>query len=74
MSTPDPVTPPVGEELHLPGGSIQPLLVTLGLVLLLLGLVGMWPISVLGTLLLVAASASWIAGARRELDQLPPGH
>mgnify|MGYP006883724361 CR=1 FL=1 len=29
--------PPVGEELHIPGPSVQPALATFGLVLLLLG-------------------------------------
>jgi hypothetical protein len=67
-------TPPVGEQLHIPGGSIQPALATFGLVLLLLGLVGMWPISVLGTLILLAAVISWIGAARREFNELPPGH
>lgn len=66
--------PPVGEELHLPGPSIQPVLVAVGLVLLLLGLVDMWPVSVIGLLLLLAAAVSWIGSARRELRALPPGH
>lgn len=67
-------TPPVGEELHLPGPSLQPALATVGLVLLLLGLVDMWPVAVLGLLLLLAATISWIGAARREFRELPPGH
>lgn len=74
MSAPETTPPPVGEELHLPGPSIQPVLVTVGLVMLLLGLIEMWPVAVLGTLLLVAATVSWIRAARRELLELPPGH
>lgn len=74
MTPADQSAPPVGEELHIPGPSVQPALVTVGLVMLLLGLVDMRPVAVLGTLLLVAASASWIAAARRELDELPRGH
>lgn len=67
-------TPPVGEELHIPGPSIQPALAAVGLVLLLLGLVDMWPVAVIGLLLLLGATVSWIAAARRELRELPPGH
>lgn len=67
-------TPPVGEELHLPGPSIQPVLATVGLVLLLLGLVDMWPVSAIGLVLLLAATVSWIGAARREFRELPPGH
>ena len=37
MSPFDPEVPPPGEEIHLPGGSIQPVLLTLGLTV---GLVG----------------------------------
>jgi hypothetical protein len=66
--------PPVGEELHLPGPSIQPVLVTFGLTLVLLGIVEMWPVAVIGFVLLAAATWSWIAAARRELRELPPGH
>ncbi len=66
--------PPVGEELHIPGPSVQPALATFGLVLLLLGLVDLWPVSVIGLLILVGATVSWIGAARHEFGELPPGH
>jgi hypothetical protein len=66
--------PPVGEELHIPGPSIQPAIATFGLVLLLLGLVDKWPVAILGLLILLGASVSWIAAAAREFRELPPGH
>jgi len=66
--------PPVGEELHIPGPSVQPAIATFGLVLLLLGLVDMWPVAILGLLILLGASVSWIAAAAREFRELPPGH
>ncbi len=74
MSPSETPAPPVGEELHLPGPSLQPALIAVSLVMLLLGLVEMWPVALLGVLLLVAASVSWIRAARRELLELPPGH
>ena len=74
MSHPERDTPPVGEELHIPGPSIQPALATFGLFLLLLGLVGIWPLSILGLLILLAAVVSWIGAAAREFRELPPGH
>jgi hypothetical protein len=74
MSVHESPAPPVGEELHMPGPSIQPPLVAVGLVMLLLGLIEAWPIAVLGVLLLVAATVSWIRAARRELLELPPAH
>jgi hypothetical protein len=66
--------PPVGEELHIPGPSIQPAIATFGLVLLLLGIVDKWPVAILGLLILLGASVSWIAAAAREFRELPPGH
>ena len=66
--------PPVGEELHIPGPSVQPAIATFGLVLLLLGLVDKWPVAILGLLILLGASVSWIAAAAREFRELPPGH
>lgn len=66
--------PPVGEELHIPGPSVQPVIATFGLVLLLLGLVDLWPVSVIGLLILLGAAVSWIGAARHEFRELPPGH
>ena len=66
--------PPVGEELHIPGPSVQPAVATFGLVLLLLGLVDKWAVSIVGLLILLAASISWIRAAHREFGHLPPGH
>lgn len=66
--------PPVGEELHIPGPSVQPAVATFGLVLLLLGIVDKWPVAILGLLILLGASVSWIAAAAREFRELPPGH
>src|SRR3954453_5031978 len=34
----DPEIPPVGEELHLPGGSVQPFLLTIGITCFIVGL------------------------------------
>ena len=42
MSGLEPTTPPVGEELHLPGPAIAPVLVAVGLVLLLLAASVSW--------------------------------
>ena len=33
---------PAGEKIRLPGGSLQPVLIAVGLSLLLIGVLGMW--------------------------------
>ena len=74
MSPLDRPVPPAGEELHIPGGSIQPLLLTLGITIALLG-VTMSPILLIGGLVLVVAVLfAWIREAKAEYDHLPLDH
>ena len=74
MSPLDRPVPPAGEELHIPGGSIQPLLLTLGITVALLG-VTMSPILLIGGLVLVVAVLfAWIREARAEYEHLPLDH
>jgi len=65
---------PAGEKIRLPGGSLQPVLVAVGLSLLLIGVLGMWYLSVIGLLIMVAAIYGWIRDAIRENRELPSGH
>jgi hypothetical protein len=71
MSPVDPEIPPVGEEIHLPGGSIQPLLLTIGITVALVGVTTSIVMVIAGGLLALATIVRWIADARRELDELP---
>ena len=67
-------TPPVGEEIHLPGPSIQPFLVGIGLTLMVVGLTIGWWMSILGLILFVSTSVAWIRGTRRDIEDLPEDH
>jgi hypothetical protein len=71
MSPLDPEIPPAGEEIHLPGPSIQPLLLTVGITMGLLGVTIFFPFVIVGVLLALAVIVSWIRGARRDIDELP---
>lgn len=66
--------PPAGEEIHLPGGSIQPLLLTVGITMLLVGITVNDILLVAGIVLSVATIARWIYDAKREFDHLPSDH
>ena len=66
--------PPVGEEIHLPGGSLQPIAVTVGVTLALLGLTTFIILTWVGLVILVWAVVLWIRDARREMDELPLEH
>ena len=65
---------PAGEQLHMPAPSVLPLLVTLALTLLLLGLTSSVFVVIAAVVLLLWFIGLWIAGARREHVSLPAHH
>jgi hypothetical protein len=70
----DPEIPPVGEEVHLPGPSLLPLLTAVGITLALVGITTMIELTVIGVILTVWCVARWIKDTRREIDELPLEH
>jgi hypothetical protein len=70
----DPEIPPAGEEIHLPGGSIQPLLLTIGITMALLGITLGLPLLIAGLVLTVWVIVRWIADTRRDIAELPLHH
>jgi hypothetical protein len=66
--------PPAGEEIHLPGGSLQPIAVTVGITLALLGLTTFTILIWVGLIVLVWAVVLWVRDARREMEDLPLEH
>jgi hypothetical protein len=66
--------PPAGEEIHLPGGSLQPIAVTAGITLALLGLTTFTILVWVGLLVILWAVVLWIRDARREMADLPLEH
>jgi len=74
MSGIDPDVPPAGEEIHPPGPSLQPLLLTVGITLALLGVTTSIPMVIAGVILSVWVIVRWIADTRREMNELPLEH
>jgi hypothetical protein len=74
MSPLDPPVPPVGEEIHLPGPSLQPLLLAFGITLSLLGITMGLFVSISGLVLSVWVIIRWIADTRRDINALPAEH
>jgi len=66
-----PAVPPVGEEIHLPGPSVQPLLVAVGTTIALVGLTMSWIAVAVGCVIVVGTVARWIGDTRREMAELP---
>ena len=71
MSPLDPEVPPVGEEIHLPGPSILPILTAVGITLALVGITTFIEFTVAGLLLTIGCIYRWIKDTRREVDELP---
>ncbi len=66
--------PPAGEGIHLPGPSIQPLLLCLGVTVALIGVTTSLVVAVAGALLALGVLVRWVRDARRELEELPLEH
>ena len=66
--------PPVGEEIHLPGPSLQPLLLTVGVTAMLIGVTSGLFLLIAGAILTLATLFVWIRDARREFAHLPSEH
>jgi len=71
MSPLDRPTPPAGEEIHLPEGSIQPLLLAFFITVALVGVTFAVPLSVAGAIGALWVSVRWVRDARHELAELP---
>jgi Cytochrome c oxidase subunit IV len=70
----DPNIPPVGEEIHLPPGSVQPLLLTVGITIALVGVTFSIWLVIAGGILALWTLLRWISDARHEMAELPLHH
>jgi hypothetical protein len=71
MSSLDPEVPPTGEEVHLPGPSLLPLLTAVGITLTLIGITTYIELTVVGLILTVVVLLRWVRDTRRDIDEMP---
>lgn len=74
MTNPDQTPPPAGEEIHLPGPSLLPILNAAGITLALVGITLGWVLLVSGLALFLVTTVLWIVSTRRDIAELPPDH
>ena len=74
VSPPDREIPPAGEEIHLPEGSLQPVLLAFFLTVALVGVTTTWILSIFGGIGAIWVIIRWIRDARHELSELPAHH
>jgi hypothetical protein len=70
----EPEVPPTGEEVHLPGSTILPLLMAVGITLAVVGITTSLIMVIGGGVLTIVCAARWIMDTRREIDELPLDH
>ena len=66
--------PPVGEEIHLPGPTLLPLWMAVGITLGVIGITINVIFSIIGSIIVVICLVRWIRGTRRDMDELPVEH
>ncbi len=66
--------PPAGEQIHLPGSSMQPVLLAVGITLALVGVTLSILLVVAGALLSLIVTVRWIQDTRRDIAELPLDH
>jgi hypothetical protein len=66
--------PPAGEEIHLPGPSILPLVTAIGITLIVIGTTIDWIWSAVGGVIFLIAAIRWIRDVRRDVAALPEEH
>jgi hypothetical protein len=71
VSALEPDVPPVGEEVHLPGPTILPVLTGVGITLALVGVTTFIVLTFIGGLLTIACVVRWIKDTRHDIDELP---
>jgi hypothetical protein len=68
-----PEVPPTGDEIHLPGSSIVPLLTAVGITMTIVGLTTFIEVTIAGIVITLWCIIRWIRDTRRDVDELPLG-
>jgi hypothetical protein len=63
--------PPLGDEIHLPGPSLVPLVNAFGVALALIGLALTLTLTYIGLAIFLVSTVRWVRTTRRDIDALP---
>jgi hypothetical protein len=75
VSDADPDTPPpVGEEIHLPGETVLPIVCAAAITLTIIGTTINLILSGIGLVVFVITVTMWIRDTRRDISELPEDH
>ena len=74
MSDIEQQAPPVGEEIHLPGPSMLPVVMAVGITLAVIGTTIDWLWSIIGVIIFIITLVMWVRDTRRDISELPEEH
>jgi Cytochrome c oxidase subunit IV len=66
--------PPVGEQIHMPGPSVLPLINAAGLAFAIISITISWWLVGFGGLIFIVTAIKWIGDTRRGIAELPLEH
>jgi hypothetical protein len=66
--------PPSGEEIHLPGPTLLPFAMAIGITLMVIGTTISWYISIVGLIIFLVTLVRWVRDTRRDVSVLPEDH
>ena len=74
MTDPHSQVPPPGEEIHLPGPTLLPFVMAIGITLAVIGTTITWLLSIIGVVVFVITLVMWVRDTRRDVSELPEDH
>lgn len=69
-----PKVPPVGEEIHLPGPTLLPIWMAVGITLGVIGITLNVLFSIVGAVIFLITLVRWVRDTRRDIEELPIEH
>jgi hypothetical protein len=67
-------TPPAGEEIHLPGPSLLPIISAASITAIVVGTTIWWVWSAIGGVVLIVCVFRWVSDTSRDVASLPEEH
>ncbi len=74
LGEPSSEAPPAGEEIHLPGPTLIPFIMAIGITLAVIGTTINWLFTIVGVVVFVLCLFRWVADTRRDVSELPEEH
>jgi Flp pilus assembly protein TadB len=67
-------TPPAGEEIHLPGPTLLPIITAAAITMIVIGTTISIVLIIVGVIVLVVAVFRWVSDTSRDVASLPEEH